>query len=122
MLRHNFFAALRQLWRNRVATALNVIGLVIGLGCFVFADGTASFLSGRGAAPAYKNIFLATEHDVGAGATEPANPQTTVLLAPALRTELPAGDRVARLLLPFAGESPNCWACFRCPRPAKTRC
>ena len=98
MLRHNFAAALRQLWRNRLATALNLAGLAIGLGCFVFADGTASFLSGRGAATQYQNIFLTTERSVDPGQSLPPNPSTSVLLAPPLRAELPAGYRVGRVM------------------------
>ena len=104
MLRHNFAAALRQLWRNRAATLLNLIGLAIGLGCFVFADGTASDLSGRGAAAAYRNVFLMVERQTG-GASAPDNPGTSVLLAPALRAELPAGYRVARMMAPFMGKT-----------------
>ena len=105
MLHHNFLAALRQLWRNRLATALNLIGLVIGLGCFVFADGTASWISGRGAEALYKNIYILSEHMTAPGDNEPNNPSTSVLLAPPLRSELPADYRVARLLAPSEGES-----------------
>ena len=98
MFRHNLAAALRQLWRNRTATLLNLIGLAIGLGCFVFADGTASYLSGRGAALVYKNTFLVTERMTAPGQSLPANAGTAPVLAPPLQSELPAGYLVGRFL------------------------
>lgn len=44
MIKHYTLTALRNAWRNKVSTLINVVGLAIGVACLAVVDGYISIL------------------------------------------------------------------------------
>jgi putative ABC transport system permease protein len=104
MFRNHLKVALRTLWRERGYTAINVIGLAVGLGCCLLV---ALFVREELSYDAFHDggervLFIAAE-DAGGGSVQ-AGMATPYPLAGALEQDLPLVARAGRVLWPGDGE------------------
>jgi putative ABC transport system permease protein len=105
VLDHYFVTALRNFWRFRVTTTVNVVGLALGLVCFiatyVFLDG---LLQSDMRYPKANRIYAITQ-ELWTSPTEqmiPAFPQVAPPTAKYLKADFPSLEAVARAL-PLGG-------------------
>jgi putative ABC transport system permease protein len=101
VLKHYFVTALRNFWRFRVTTTVNVVGLALGLVCFiatyVFLDG---LLKSDMQYPKAARIYAMTQ-EMWTSPTErmiPAFPQVAAPAAKYLKADFPSLEAVARAL------------------------
>ena len=99
MLAHYLLIAARNLGRHRVNTLVSVIGLALGLACFVGARLFASFVDGADRHfPSSDRIFAVYQTSTweGLGLDVPFGPGVTPLIAERLRIEYPEISAIAR--------------------------
>jgi putative ABC transport system permease protein len=101
MLKHYFFTALRNFWQFRLTTAVNVVGLALGLVCFIatylFLD---SLLKSDLHYANARRIYVITQ-DLWIGRAAriiPALPTSAAGTARYLKADFPALETVARAL------------------------
>src|SRR5688572_12326956 len=98
MLKHYLSTALRHFRQHKFSTAINVACLALGLACFVFAWGVATFF---GRSDYYHEradrTFIFTTQESGSSFAMNVSPW---LLAEHLRADFPQLESVARVFYP----------------------
>lgn len=97
MIKNYFKIALRNLFKNRLYSAINILGLAVGLGCVLFiAVYVIHELSYDKFHTNYNNLYRVTE-SIQADGTADSYATTYSALAPALAQEFPSIEKVTHL-------------------------
>jgi putative ABC transport system permease protein len=102
MLKHYTETALRHFARHKTTTLINVVGLFLGMVCFLGAHSAAQFLSNSDSYFANGDrIFVLKQKYIppGSNMTIPASPMTVFPAGKYLVTDIPELEAVARLTL-----------------------
>ncbi len=104
MLAHYFTFAYRNLVRNKLHTLINIVGLGLGLMCFVgaylFVDYTRSFESQFENSDRIYTIYAGT---LFGGIEYPPSPYVSILLAEYIAANFPDVEAIVRTSAPFEG-------------------
>jgi putative ABC transport system permease protein len=102
MFKHYFGAALRHFARHKNTTAINVVGLFLGMVCFLGAHGIADFLRNSDGFFAHADrIYALTQKYIppGNNMAIPRSPLTVFPAGKYLRSDIPELQAVARLTM-----------------------
>ena len=100
LIAHYLITALRHFRRHKAVTGVNVVGLALGLACFIVAWGTTTYFAqaDRHQANASRLYIVIMEDAASKG--EPLVPLSSWLLAEHLEADFPQLEAVARARWP----------------------